>query len=167
MKGIFVILDERTVLEIFRIVKGIFKIMYTRTILEILKFKGTRSSFSEKDALTPLTPSASSLVPLRKRRLPLPDGSHPAKGRPPLLAAGLAAGGSPLRVPCNRPRLRALRCKLACPRAAAPASGVGLPCGLALAAADRPLAGDLDRGLAVDGRPCIRVGRSSSSLPSL
>ncbi|RWW47529.1 hypothetical protein BHE74_00046469, partial [Ensete ventricosum] len=132
------------------------------------------SSFSQKDALTPLTPSASPLVPLRKRWLPLPDGSHPAKGQPPLrpappplLAAGLAAGGSPLRAPCIRPRLRALRCKRACPWAAAPASGADLPYGLALAAADRPLAGDLGRGLAVDGRPCIRAGRSSSSLPLL
>ncbi|RRT31776.1 hypothetical protein B296_00056947, partial [Ensete ventricosum] len=53
-------------------------------------------------ALTPLTPFTSlspSLLPLRRRRLPLPVGSHPNKGRPPLrptlpplLEAGLVAG---------------------------------------------------------------------------
>ncbi|RRT45080.1 hypothetical protein B296_00018537 [Ensete ventricosum] len=48
----------------------------------------------------------------------------------------------------RRPRLRVV----------APASGAGLPCGLALAAADCPLAGGLGRGQAVDGRPCMGAG---------
>ncbi|RWW70651.1 hypothetical protein BHE74_00021653, partial [Ensete ventricosum] len=112
---------------------------------------------------TPLPP----LLPLRRQRLPLPTDSHPAKGRPPLrpaplplLAVGLAICDSPLRAPYSRPPLRASRCKQVCPRAAtAPASSIGLPCGLALAVAGRPLVGGLGHSLAVGGRPCMGVGR--------
>ncbi|RWW10285.1 hypothetical protein GW17_00026178 [Ensete ventricosum] len=72
---------------------------------------------------------------------------------------------SPLRAPCSRPPLRASSCKRVCPpaatapagcfprerrrpplRVAAPTSSADLPCGLALAATDRPLAGGLGRG---------------------
>ncbi|RRT46217.1 hypothetical protein B296_00048062, partial [Ensete ventricosum] len=45
--------------------------------------------------------------------------------------------------------------------------GVGLPCGLALAVAGRPLAEGLSRGLAVGGQPCMGLvvaGRPSFSL---
>ncbi|RWV93999.1 hypothetical protein GW17_00043503 [Ensete ventricosum] len=52
-------------------------------------------------------------------------------------------------------------------RATALASGASLPCGLALAVADRPLARGLGRGLAVGGRPYMGAGHPSSSLPSL
>ncbi|RWW45696.1 hypothetical protein BHE74_00048439, partial [Ensete ventricosum] len=92
-------------------------------------------------------------------------------------------GGSPLRVPYNRPPLWARGwlqplpagysrpCLQAPPlRAVGPASDIDLPCGLALAAVARPLVGALATawprvagpawGLAVAGRP-------SSSLPSL
>ncbi|RWW21543.1 hypothetical protein GW17_00014298, partial [Ensete ventricosum] len=84
------------------------------------------------------------------------------------------------------PPLPALRCKRGCSRAttaptgcypwercrpplraATPASGVGLPCGLVLAAPGHPLVGCLGRGLDMGGRPCMGVGRLSSSLPSL
>ncbi|RWW46978.1 hypothetical protein BHE74_00047062 [Ensete ventricosum] len=41
------------------------------------------SSFSPKDALTTHSPSAPPL-PLLRRQLPLPAGSRPAKGRPPI-----------------------------------------------------------------------------------
>ncbi|RRT57440.1 hypothetical protein B296_00036080, partial [Ensete ventricosum] len=44
-------------------------------------------------------------------------------------------------------------------RAAAPASDAGLPCGLALAAASRPLVGGLGRDLAVGGWPCMGASR--------
>ncbi|RWW26954.1 hypothetical protein BHE74_00057394 [Ensete ventricosum] len=44
-------------------------------------------------------------------------------------------------------------------RVAASTSGAGLPCRLALAVADHPLVGDLCRGLAVGGRPCMGAGR--------
>ncbi|RWV98286.1 hypothetical protein GW17_00038876 [Ensete ventricosum] len=50
---------------------------------------------------------------------------------------------------------------------AALASDIGLPCGLALAAAGHSLVGGLGYGLAVGGRPCMGAGRPSSSLPSL
>ncbi|RWV92959.1 hypothetical protein GW17_00044620 [Ensete ventricosum] len=107
------------------------------------------------------------------RWLPLPVDSHLAKGRPtlqpvppPLLAVGLVAGGAPLWAPYNRSHLRMPRRKRVCPqavatpaagyclrewrqppfRAVARASDVGLPCGLALAAVDRPLVGGLGRG---------------------
>ncbi|RWW29182.1 hypothetical protein GW17_00006306 [Ensete ventricosum] len=138
-----------------------------------------RSSFSQKDALTPLAPYAPppSLLPLRRRQLPI--GWPPLRSPPsPLLAAGLATGGSPLRAPYNRPPLWAPRCKRVCPwavaaptgccpcerhrpplPATAPASGAGLPCGLALATAGRPLAGGLGRSLAVGGRPCMGAVR--------
>ncbi|RWV89718.1 hypothetical protein GW17_00048123, partial [Ensete ventricosum] len=146
------------------------------------------SSFSQKDALTPLAPSVPlppPLLPLRRRQLPLPVGSHPAKAvATPVAGVVVYAGGSPLQAPCNRPPLRAPRCKRVCPRAAtalaglpqptvpasatpagfypyewrrpslravAPVSGASLPCGLALAAADRPLVGGLGRSLAVGG----------------
>ncbi|RWV82768.1 hypothetical protein GW17_00055703 [Ensete ventricosum] len=74
-----------------------------------------------KGCPNPSAPSASRSSSL----LPLPAGSHPAKGRPPLrsaplplLVTGLAAGGSPLRVP---------GCKRVCPRAAvAPAGALQL-----------------------------------------
>ncbi|RZS21390.1 hypothetical protein BHM03_00054032, partial [Ensete ventricosum] len=73
----------------------------------------------------------------------LPRGGHPC-GRQPLAGALQPA---PLQVP---------RCKWVCQRAAAaPASGAGLPCRLALAAIGRPLSGGLGRGLAMDGRPCM------------
>ncbi|RWW08678.1 hypothetical protein GW17_00027866 [Ensete ventricosum] len=80
-----------------------------------------------------LCPASTATLPLRlfMQRLPMPVGSHPAKGRPtlrpvplPLLTIGLAVGSSPLRVPCSLPYLRVPRCKLVSPRAAA------APCGL-------------------------------------
>ncbi|RZS22876.1 hypothetical protein BHM03_00055720 [Ensete ventricosum] len=85
---------------------------------EFSEFIGARSSFSKKDALTPLAPSTSSpsSLPVRRWRLHLPTGSRSAKWQPPLrptppplLAVGLAAGDSPLRVS---------RCKRLCPRVA-------------------------------------------------
>ncbi|RWV98425.1 hypothetical protein GW17_00038731, partial [Ensete ventricosum] len=48
----------------------------------------------------------------------------------------------------RRPRLQA----------AAPMSGADLPCGLALAIADRPLVGGLGRGLAMGGRSYMGAG---------
>ncbi|RWW64990.1 hypothetical protein BHE74_00027739, partial [Ensete ventricosum] len=54
------------------------------------------------------------------------------------------------------------------PRAIAPvgtlqlapfAGATGLPFGLALVAANRPLAGGLGHGLAMGGRPCMGAGR--------
>ncbi|RZS26065.1 hypothetical protein BHM03_00059360 [Ensete ventricosum] len=91
------------------------------------KFIGVGSSFPPKDALTPLSSSASSssLLPLRWLRLPLPVGNRPAKGRPPLrlapppLPARLAVGSSP----CERPTASPL-----CERHAASSCH---PCGLA------------------------------------
>ncbi|RWW48987.1 hypothetical protein BHE74_00044904, partial [Ensete ventricosum] len=66
---------------------------------------------------------------------------------------GLATGGRSLREPCNRPSFRASRCKWLCPWAVvAPISGS--PCGLALVASSRPLAG----GQAVAGRPYRGLG---------
>ncbi|RRT34012.1 hypothetical protein B296_00049437 [Ensete ventricosum] len=90
------------------------------------------------------------------------------------MVVGVAtAGRSPLREPYNRPFLlaaasRSRRCR---PRersrpplrVAAPTSGAGLPCGLALATIDRPLARGLSRGLAVVGRPYMGAG--CESLP--
>ncbi|RWV85628.1 hypothetical protein GW17_00052565 [Ensete ventricosum] len=49
-------------------------------------------------------------------------------------------------------------------RAAAPNSGIGLPCGLALAAVGCPLAGGLGRSLAMGGWPYIGAGRGWSPL---
>ncbi|RWW24722.1 hypothetical protein GW17_00010967 [Ensete ventricosum] len=138
---------------------------------KFLKFKAVGSSFSQKDALTPLTPSAPSspsLLPLRKRRLPLPTGSHPTEGWPPLrpapsplLAVGLAAGDSPLKAPYSQPALRARLCPQAPPLQAAtpatmPASLAGCyPC-------ERrwpPLRAGPDHGLVVGGRPCKGAAR--------
>ncbi|RZS20935.1 hypothetical protein BHM03_00053521 [Ensete ventricosum] len=67
--------------------------------------------------------------------MPLSTGSHPAKGRPPLLAAGLATGDSPLRAPCNRPPLQAPHYKRVCPWAVATPTGwpqLAIPVGVAL-----------------------------------
>ncbi|RZS21652.1 hypothetical protein BHM03_00054318 [Ensete ventricosum] len=84
---------------------------------EFPEFIGAGSSFSKKDALTPLAPSTPSSppLPLRRQRLPLPTDNRPAKGRPhlwsaplPLLATGLATGDSPLGAPCSQPPLWAL-----------------------------------------------------------
>ncbi|RWV85345.1 hypothetical protein BHE74_00029067 [Ensete ventricosum] len=62
----------------------------------------------QKDALaSSLTFTAPPPSPLHRRRLPLPTDSGPAKGRLPLLAVGLAVGGSPLRVPYSQSPLRA------------------------------------------------------------
>ncbi|RRT33500.1 hypothetical protein B296_00039177 [Ensete ventricosum] len=85
----------RTVLRSFKIKRGMI----------ILFLKGCLSPL-----LAPSTPLSLPSLPLRRRRLPFAVGSRPAKGRPPLqpassllLAAGLAAGGSLLRVPrCQR-----------------------------------------------------------------
>ncbi|RZS22245.1 hypothetical protein BHM03_00054992 [Ensete ventricosum] len=120
---------------------------------------------------------------MRRRRLPLLADSHPAKGWPPPAGCRAGHGGRPLWVPDNWPPLQAPPCKQVCSRAAAapagychrkrrqpplraiaPASGVGLPSGLALAAAGRPLPGGLRCGLAVGGRPCMGAGRPSTSL---
>ncbi|RRT35654.1 hypothetical protein B296_00014456 [Ensete ventricosum] len=121
-----------------------------------------RLSFSQKDVITPLAPSTSSslsLLLLRRRRLPLPTGSHPAKGRPPLrlvssplLAVGLAVGGSPLRAPYSRPRLWARCCKWVYPRAVADLTGWPQPV--------------MPTGVAPTWRLAV-AGRPSSSLPSL
>ncbi|RZR94537.1 hypothetical protein BHM03_00023236 [Ensete ventricosum] len=87
-------------------------------------------------------------MPLLRWRLPLPAGSCPAKGRPPLrlalsplLAAKLAIGGSPLRVPYSRPSLWAPHWKLLsplrigrnrlCPRVVAAPAVALLPVGAA------------------------------------
>ncbi|RZR99325.1 hypothetical protein BHM03_00028845 [Ensete ventricosum] len=68
---------------------------------------------------------------MRRRRLPLPNGSHPAKGRSPLRPAP-----PPILASRRRP------CPQAPPlQAASPASRTGLPCSLALATA-----GSLCRG---------------------
>ncbi|RWW03530.1 hypothetical protein GW17_00033308 [Ensete ventricosum] len=53
---------------------------------KFLKFKEVGSSFYQKDVLTPLAPFAppsSPLLPLYRRRLPLPVGSHPTRGGHP------------------------------------------------------------------------------------
>ncbi|RZS23644.1 hypothetical protein BHM03_00056608, partial [Ensete ventricosum] len=131
-------------------------------------------SYSQKDALTHVAPSALPLLlSLHRRRLSLPVGSHPAKGRPPLLVAGLAAGGSPLRAPCSRPPLRAPRCKRVCPRVIVALTGYcacerrrpPLRAGSGSNRSPRcrgpwPWVAGPTWGLAVVGRP-------SSSLPSL
>ncbi|RWV78046.1 hypothetical protein GW17_00061049 [Ensete ventricosum] len=139
---------------------------------------GAGSSFSLKDALTPLSPSTSPSLPLRRQWLPLPTSSCPAKGRPPLrlappplLAAGLAAGMGDCR-PC---RLAATgRAHGRCFCSQAPPLWAAAPCGhrwplfrATLAASNRPLAGDLCHDLAVGGRPYMGAGRPSSSRPSL
>ncbi|RRT40416.1 hypothetical protein B296_00014816 [Ensete ventricosum] len=64
--------------------------------LEFFEFIGAGSSFYPKDAPTPLSPSTPppSLLPLHRRLLPLPAGSRPTKGRPPLSLA---------TAPCGRP----------------------------------------------------------------
>ncbi|RRT51126.1 hypothetical protein B296_00003886 [Ensete ventricosum] len=55
--------------------------------------------------------------PLRRRRLPLPAGSRPAKGQLPLLTVALVTGGSPLRASHWGHPLWALHYKRLCPRA--------------------------------------------------
>ncbi|RWW59928.1 hypothetical protein BHE74_00033106 [Ensete ventricosum] len=123
-----------------------------------LKFKGAGSSFSQKDALTPLAPSASPSPPLLP--LPLPRGVHPC-GCPCQGAFTPAAYGSPAAGPlCGRhTESGCARGQLLPLRDVAPASGVGLPDGLVLAAAGSPLVGGLSRGLAMGGRPCMGAGR--------
>ncbi|RZS21074.1 hypothetical protein BHM03_00053659, partial [Ensete ventricosum] len=74
----------------------------------------------------------------------------------PAAGAVAPAGDSPLWAPYSRPPLRAPRCKRLCPRTTtAPcgrlpplAGAAGLPFGLALAVASRPLARGLSCGLA-------------------
>ncbi|RWW69371.1 hypothetical protein BHE74_00023028, partial [Ensete ventricosum] len=123
------------------------------------------SSFYPKDALTPLSPSTPSPLPLRRRRLPLPVGSHPAKGRPPCWRQGwprAPCSRLPLRAPrCKRlPPLRAGRCR-SCPRAAL------LPAGAAPMGCWPPFQTGPGHDLTVGGRSCMGAGRPSSSLPSL
>ncbi|RZR72480.1 hypothetical protein BHM03_00013903 [Ensete ventricosum] len=86
------------------------------------------------------------------RRLPLPVGSHLAKGQPPLADALAPRATAPCGHPTADPPLRAPRCKLVCPgataapaglcpyerhwpplRASAPASGTDIPYGQAAA----------------------------------
>ncbi|RWV83420.1 hypothetical protein GW17_00054975 [Ensete ventricosum] len=69
------------------------------------------------------------------------------------LQAGVPAGGRWHYERC-RPPLRAV----------APASGDGLPCGLALAATGHPLKGGRGCGLAVGGRHYMGAGRGWSPL---
>ncbi|RWW04661.1 hypothetical protein GW17_00032101 [Ensete ventricosum] len=77
---------------------------------EFLEFIGAGSSFSPKDALTPLSPNAPS-----PSSLPLPAGNHPAKaptggraGRGRRAASGCAHGClPPLRAGRSRPCSRA------------------------------------------------------------
>ncbi|RWW25893.1 hypothetical protein GW17_00009744, partial [Ensete ventricosum] len=112
------------------------------------------------------------------RRLPFAANSRRDKGQPPLrpappplLAVGLAAGDSPLWAPCSQPpcgRRAASGCRPSCPQApplrAATSMGC-CPCGRLPPLAGwswlqpaAPLRG-LGRGLAVDGRPYMGVGR--------
>ncbi|RZS15020.1 hypothetical protein BHM03_00046799 [Ensete ventricosum] len=151
-------------------------------------------SFPLYVAITATAP-AQAVAALARWQPPCQGAATPVAGAVTLLAAGLAAGNSPLRAPYSRPPLWALHCKRLClrvvaapagwPQPTVPAGGtsarkhcpcgllpplagtVGLPFGLALAKANRPLAGGLGRGLAVGGRPCMGAGRPSSSLPSL
>ncbi|RZS28210.1 hypothetical protein BHM03_00061778 [Ensete ventricosum] len=90
------------------------RILYTRIVLRISLIHRGRIILFSKGCPNPSTSS----LPLRRQLLPLPAGNRPAKGQPPLrlvppplVATRLAAGSSPLRVPCSRPPLRALRCK--------------------------------------------------------
>ncbi|RWW54129.1 hypothetical protein BHE74_00039309 [Ensete ventricosum] len=95
-------------------------------------------------------------------------GGHPCGGRhrpcataptpPPLLVVGQAAGDSPLRAPCSRP-LGGRRAASGCCPCGLLLLRVIAPCGLALAAASRPLTRGLGHGLAVGGRPCMGAGR--------
>ncbi|RZS15969.1 hypothetical protein BHM03_00047896 [Ensete ventricosum] len=99
----------------------------------------------------------------------LPKGGHPCGWhrrpcwRQPLASVTLQAvaalaGWPQPTVPAGgcRPRGRCF-----CPYEWLPplAGAAGLPFGLALAAASRPLVGGLGRGLAMGGRPCMGAGR--------
>ncbi|RWV82909.1 hypothetical protein GW17_00055549 [Ensete ventricosum] len=106
-----------------------------------------------------LTTSSPSL-PLRRRRLPFAVGSRPAKGRPPLrlalpplLGAGLSAGGSPLRAGRSR----------SCPRVA---DHYGLLPLRATAHCRGPSRSrpPLASSQAMAGRPCRGPGRGQPPL---
>ncbi|RZS19044.1 hypothetical protein BHM03_00051385, partial [Ensete ventricosum] len=109
------------------------------------------------------------------QRLPLPAESHLALQPVPFagttLQAGVLAGDyCPCGLAIADRAYRRYPCRLLPLRrppfqAIAPASDIGLPCGLALAAADRPVAGALGRGLTVvDPAWGLAVaGRPSSS----
>ncbi|RZS25758.1 hypothetical protein BHM03_00059006, partial [Ensete ventricosum] len=100
-----------------------------------------------------------------------PRGGHPCGWRQPLAGAALQAA-----VPTGGYHSYGLAASTA-PTAYCPcgqllplANIAGLPFGLALAIANRPLTGGLSRGLAMGGRPCMGLavaGRPSSSVPSL
>ncbi|RWW02420.1 hypothetical protein GW17_00034490 [Ensete ventricosum] len=122
----------------------------------LVRGEGTRrrSSFSQKDALTPLAPYASPplLLPLPAGST-LPRGSHPCgRHRCPCWRQVWPRAAAPCGRPAAGPlygRRTASGCArewLPHMRAAAPASGASLPCRLALAAANRPLIGGLGRG---------------------
>ncbi|RWW38146.1 hypothetical protein BHE74_00056643, partial [Ensete ventricosum] len=51
IKGIFRILDKRTVPGISRIVESVFRILCIGHTLKFIKFYGARASFSQKDAI--------------------------------------------------------------------------------------------------------------------
>ncbi|RRT36927.1 hypothetical protein B296_00047209 [Ensete ventricosum] len=123
------------------------------------------------NALTPYSPSAPPL-PLRRRRLPLPVGSHPSAGWP---QAGAAPAGWPLvaddasarrRPSCwRRTRSRSPACGLLPLRVPTPCRGPGCsrlpPYKGASAIADRPLQPAWPWvvaptwGLAIAGRPSM------------
>ncbi|RWW52691.1 hypothetical protein BHE74_00040873, partial [Ensete ventricosum] len=113
-----------------------------------------------------------------------PAGSRAGRGRPtadPLCerraASGCARGLLPLiQALCRRPCLHVALLFVGaapagccpCGRLASLTGTAGLPFGLALAVASRPLAGGLGHGLVVGGWPYMGAGRHpSSSLPSL
>ncbi|RZR73187.1 hypothetical protein BHM03_00021236, partial [Ensete ventricosum] len=84
-------------------------------------------------------------------RQPLAGALQPS----PFAGVALAAvGRAHRRCPCGLLPLRI----------ATPASGVGLPCGLGMAAIGRPPVGGLGHGLVVGGRPCMGAGRGWSRL---
>ncbi|RWW08688.1 hypothetical protein GW17_00027857 [Ensete ventricosum] len=129
------------------------------------------SSFSPKDALSPLSPLAppSLPLPLYRRRLPLPTGNRPCwrHGWPRAIAPYRGPTVGPLcgRRAASGCRLNGLatvdraHIRRSCEQMSPLASAVGLPFGMALVTVSRPLAGGLGRGLAVGGRPYMGASR--------
>ncbi|RWW52221.1 hypothetical protein BHE74_00041368, partial [Ensete ventricosum] len=108
---------------------------------------------------------------------PLPRGATPAAGAAATIGSRVGHGQQPLAgalqlapfagvVLQARPQAQSVAASSQ-GRLPPLAGTAGLPFGLALVAASRPLVGGLGRGLAMGGRPYMRAGRPSSLLPSL